>query len=69
MEGEFAVGCREGTDKVILESLDCAFGRVHAMIVRLNEHEFTIFFGEEFLDLLGALVVHHIYLDLVTLAF
>jgi hypothetical protein len=69
LEGEFAVGCCEGTNKVILESLDCAFGRVHVMIVRLNEHEFTILFGEEFLDLLGALIVHHIYLDLVTLAF
>ena len=30
------------------------------MIVRLNEHEFTIVFGEEFLDLLGALIVHHV---------
>ena len=49
MEGEFAVSCREGTDKVIFERLNGAFGHVNLMVVRLNEHEFTIFVGEEFL--------------------
>ena len=39
------------------------------MIVRLKEHEFTIIFGEEFLDLLGALIVRFVQLYLVPLAF
>ena len=39
------------------------------MVVRLNEHEFTIFVGEEFFNLLGALIVHHVQLYLETFAF
>jgi hypothetical protein len=69
LEEEFAVCCCEGTDKVILERLNGAFGRVNLMVVRLNEHEFTIFAGEEFLNLLGPLIVHHVQLYLDTFAF
>jgi hypothetical protein len=36
LKGEFAVSCCKGTDKMILEHLDWAFCRVHAMIVWLN---------------------------------
>ena len=60
MEGEFAVGRCKGTDKVVFEHLNGAFGRVNSMIVRLNEHEFTIFVGGDFFNLLGALIVHHV---------
>ncbi len=45
---------------MILERLYFAFAHIHAMIVQLNKHEFTIVFSEEFLDLLGALIVHHV---------
>jgi hypothetical protein len=60
LEGEFAVGHCEGTEKVIFERLNGAFGHVNSMVVRLNEHKFTIFVGEEFFNLLGALIVHHV---------
>ena len=60
MEEKFAVGRREGTDKMIFEHLDGAFSRVNAVFVWLNEHELAIFVGEEFLDLPRALIVHHI---------
>jgi hypothetical protein len=69
LEGEFAIGRRKGTDKVILERLNGVFGRINLMVVRLNEHEFTIFVGEEFFNLLGALIVHHVQLYLETFAF
>ncbi len=60
MEGEFAVGRREGTDKMMFERLDGAFGRVNAVVVWFNEHELAIFVGVEFLDLPHALIVHHV---------
>ena len=60
MEGEFVIGRCEGTDKMIFERFDGAFGRVDAVVVWLNEHELAIFLGEEFLDLPRALIVHHI---------
>ena len=60
MEGGFTVGCCEGTDKVILECLNGVFGRVNSMVVWLNEHEFTTFVGDNFFNLLGALIVHHV---------
>ena len=60
MKGELAVGHRKGTDKMIFEHLDGAFGRVNAVVVWLNEHELAIFVGEGFFDLLCALVVHHV---------
>jgi hypothetical protein len=36
LQGEFAVSCHKGTDKMILECLDRAFCHVHTMIVWLN---------------------------------
>jgi hypothetical protein len=36
LQGEFAVSCCKGTDKMILERLDCMFCRIHSMIVWLN---------------------------------
>ena len=45
---------------MIFERLDGAFSRVNAVVVWLNEHELTIFVGEKILDLLRALIVHHI---------
>jgi hypothetical protein len=59
LEGEFAVGRREGTDEMIFEHLDGTFCRVNAVVVWLNEHELAIFVGEKFLDLLRALIVHN----------
>jgi len=49
LEGEFAVGRREGTDEMIFECLDGAFCRVNAVVMWLNEHEVAIFFGENIL--------------------
>jgi hypothetical protein len=60
LKGEFTVGRRKGTDKVIFERLDGAFCRVNAVVVWLNEHEVAIFVGEIFFDLLHALIVHHV---------
>ncbi len=60
MQGEFVVSRCQGADEMILEHLDCAFGRVYVMVAGLNQHEDAIFFGEEFFDLSGALVVRHI---------
>ena len=60
MEGEFAVGCCEGIDKMIFERLYGAFGRVHVVVMWLNKHELTVLVGEELFDLLCALIVHHI---------
>ena len=60
MEGEFIVGRCKGADKMIFERLDGAFSRVNAVVVWLNEHELTIIVGEKILDLLRALIVHHI---------
>ncbi len=60
MEGEFAVGRHEGTDKMIFERLCGAFGRVDTVVMWLNKHELTILVGEELFDLLCALIVHHI---------
>jgi hypothetical protein len=42
---------------MIFECLDDTLGRVNAVVVWLNEHELAIFVGEEFLDLLRALIV------------
>ncbi len=58
--GEYAVNHRKGTDKVILERLDSAFGRVHTVVMRLNQQEVTIVCGEDFFDLFGTLIVHHV---------
>jgi hypothetical protein len=60
LEGEFTVGSRKGTDKVIFVRLDGAFCRVNAVVVWLNEHELAIFVGEKIFDLLCALIVHHV---------
>jgi hypothetical protein len=60
LEGEFAVGRREGTYKMIFERLDGAFGSVNAVVVWFDEHELAIFVGEEFLDLPRAMIVHHV---------
>ena len=59
-KGEFLVGRREGTDQMIFEHLDSAFGCVNAVVVWLNEHELAIVGGEDFFDLLCALIVHHV---------
>jgi hypothetical protein len=45
---------------MIFERLDGAFGRVNVVVVWLNEHELAIVVGEDFFDLLCALIVHHI---------
>ena len=45
---------------MIFECLDGAFGRVNMVVVWLNEHELAIVVGEDFFDLLRALVVHHL---------
>ena len=60
MEGEFAVGRCEGTDEMIFERLDGAFGRVNVVVVWFDEHELAIFVGEKFLDLPRALIVHNV---------
>ena len=54
---------------MIFEGLDSAFNRVNAVVVRLNEHELAIVGGEEFFDLLCALIVHHVQFYLVSFAF
>ena len=45
---------------MIFERLDGTFSRVNSVVVWFYEHELAIFVGEEFFDLLGALIVHHI---------
>jgi hypothetical protein len=45
---------------MIFERLDGAFGRINAVVVWLNKHALALIVGEEFFDLLCALVVHHI---------
>ena len=52
---------------MVLEGLDCTSSRINAVVVWLYEHELTILFGEEFLDLFCALVVYHIQFYLVSL--
>ena len=55
---------------MIFECLDGVFGHVNnAVVVWLNKHELAIVFGEDFFDLLRALVVHHLYFYLVSFAF
>jgi hypothetical protein len=60
LEGEFAIGRREGTDEMIFERLDGTFCCVNAVVVWFNEHELAIFVSEKFLDLLRALIVHNV---------
>jgi len=45
---------------MIFECLDGTFSRVNAVVVWFYEHELAIIVSEDFFDLLGALIVHHI---------
>ena len=53
---------------MIFKGLYSAFGRVNAVVVWLNKHELAIVGGEEFFDLLCALIVHHVQFYLVSFA-
>jgi hypothetical protein len=64
LDGEvFVCGC-ECSNKCIFVCLDCAFGCVYLVVMRLNKLQFTLLFCEEFFDVLGGLVAHDIYLGL-----
>ncbi len=60
MEGEFTVRRGKGTDKMVLEGLYCAFGRVDLVIVGLDEQETALLCGEEAFNSTACLIVHHV---------
>ncbi len=69
LEREFTVCCCQGTDKVILEGLNCVFGSIDAMVVWLDKKEVTLLLHGETLDLPAGLFVHDIQLYYVTFSF
>jgi hypothetical protein len=51
---------------MVLEHLDCAFGGIHAMIVWLNQHSVTLFWGKMLYYDTACLVAHDIQFDAIT---
>ncbi len=63
LERKFAVcGC-ERTDKVVFERLNGTFGCIYPVVVWLDQHQITLFWGEILFNYIAGLIIHQVQFD------